>query len=60
MKLPPTAITELLEASVPDVKEHVRTEEVDIEQLIEAERAGEARVTLLDWLERRPEASDPE
>lgn len=52
--------TELLKQSVPDVKEHVRTEEVDIEQLIEAERAGEARVTLLDWLERRLEASAPE
>lgn len=52
--------TELLEQSVPDVKEHVRTEDVAIEQLIEAERAGEARVTLLDWLERRLEASDTE
>lgn len=43
---------EIVEGTIPEVKERVETEEVDIEQVIAAERAGKARVTLLEWLEK--------
>jgi hypothetical protein len=54
MKPADTAIdyAEVVEGTIPEVKERVETEDVDIEQVITAEQAGEARVTLLEWLEK--------
>lgn len=50
----------LVEGTVDEVKTRVEAEDVDIERVIAAERAGEARVTLLEWLERRLEKRENE
>lgn len=42
-----------VEGTVAEVKERVETEDVNIEHVIASERAGDARVTLLEWLERQ-------
>lgn len=42
---------EIVAGTIPEVQERVETEDVDIDQVIAAERAGKARTTLLDWLE---------
>ncbi|SEL46766.1 hypothetical protein SAMN04488691_1054 [Haloferax larsenii] len=43
----------IVSGTVEEVKDRVRGGHLDITRLIEAERAGEARNTLIDWLERQ-------
>ncbi|UVE50408.1 hypothetical protein KU306_00415 [Haloferax larsenii] len=43
----------IVSGTVAEVKDRVRGGHLDITRLIEAERAGEARNTLIDWLERK-------
>ena len=43
---------EVVEGTIPEVKERVKTEDLNIEQVIATEQAGKARVTLLRWLEK--------
>ena len=43
----------IVAGTVEEVKDRVRGGHLDIARLIEAERAGEERNTLIDWLERQ-------
>ncbi len=39
--------------NVDEVKERVEQGDLDVKKIIEAEQAGQARTTLLEWLERK-------
>jgi uncharacterized protein YegP (UPF0339 family) len=41
------------ERTVPEVREEVEERSLDAERVLEAERRGQARVTLIEWLEGR-------
>jgi DNA repair exonuclease SbcCD ATPase subunit len=47
----------IVDQSVDDVKEEIRNKNVDIDKVVEAEKAGENRETLIDWLEGHRENS---
>lgn len=49
----PDEYGEILDASVEEVKEEVASKNLDVERLLELEREGQDRATLIDWLESK-------
>ncbi|MFB6076964.1 MAG: hypothetical protein ABEK12_02445, partial [Candidatus Nanohaloarchaea archaeon] len=45
----------LVQETIADIKDRVWSADVDAEKVLEAERAGKERTTLIDWLESRTE-----
>ncbi|ELZ97465.1 MULTISPECIES: hypothetical protein [Haloferax] len=43
----------MVSGTVEEVKDRVKGEHLDIMKLIEAERAGDDRNTLIEWLEKQ-------
>lgn len=46
--------------TIPEVKERVEADDLDVNALLEAEREGKDRVTLVEWLERHQERQESE
>lgn len=43
----------VVSGTIEEVKDRVEEEDLDVEDVLRAERSGESRTTLLDWLEGR-------
>lgn len=52
--------TEIASRPIDDVKTAVEEHDLDLEQLLDAEKDGKNRVTLIRWLEERIEGAVPE
>ncbi|MFB6167124.1 MAG: DNA-directed RNA polymerase subunit A'' [Candidatus Nanohaloarchaea archaeon] len=51
---------EIVSGTVDEVKEEVRENDLDVQEVIEAEREGKDRVTLVEWLQGRAGESGEE
>lgn len=49
----------VVSGTVDEVKERVERDDLDAENVLEAERAGRDRSTLVEWLERRVSEPSP-